>query len=93
MSDTFFHHYYFSIEIKIMLAKIDKYVIDRVREKRLKKGISQSQLSFELGYASSGYIAMVESGKYNKKYNIVQLNEIARILDCSLWDFFPKQPI
>ncbi|MBS1633855.1 MAG: helix-turn-helix transcriptional regulator [Bacteroidetes bacterium] len=76
-----------------MIAKIDKYVIEKVREKRLEKGISQSQLSFELGHKSPGYIAMIESGRYSKKYNVVQLNEIAKALDCSVKDFFPDKPL
>lgn len=77
----------------LMVSAVDKYAIERVRERRLEKGISQSQLSFELGYASPGFVAMVESGKYDKKYNVVQLNEIAKVLECNIWDLLPKQPL
>ena len=76
-----------------MLSAVDKYVIEKVKEFRLEKGISQSQLSFELGYASSGFVSMIESGKFGKKYNVSQLNEIAKILECSPKDFLPKQPL
>ncbi len=75
-----------------MLHPIDKYVIQKVKEMRLKKGLSQSQLSFELDLSNS-LISKVESGKYNKKYNIYHLNEIAKVLDCSLSDFLPKKPM
>lgn len=76
-----------------MVSEVDKYVIEKVREKRITKGISQSQLSFELGYASPGFIAMIESGRYDKKYNVFQLNEIAKILECKLWDLLPEDPV
>ena len=74
-----------------MISKIDKYVIQKVREKRLQKGLSQSQLAFELDM-STGFIAMIESVKYDKKYNVQHLNEIAKILECSPKDFQPSKP-
>ena len=74
-----------------MISKIDKYVIQKVREKRLQKGLSQSQLAIELDM-STGFIAMIESGKYDKKYNVQHLNEIAKILECSPKDFQPSKP-
>jgi len=75
-----------------MLSKVDKYVIQKVKEKRLERGISQSQLAFELD-VSNGFIGMVESGKYTQKYNVNHLNEIAKILECSPQDFLPKYPL
>lgn len=76
-----------------MLTEVDKYVIEKVKERRLKKGISQSQLAFELGYTSKSYIQKIESGKYEKKYNVAQLNEIAKVLECSPRDFMPKEAL
>lgn len=75
-----------------MVLEIDKYVIQKVRERRLEKGLSQSQLAFELDMAT-GFIASIESGKYEKKYNIHHLNEIAKILECSPKDFLPSKPL
>ena len=75
-----------------MVSAIDKYVIEKVKERRLKKGISQSQLAFELNL-SNGFIGMIESGKYEKKYSVSQLNEIAKVLECSPRDFLPKEPV
>ena len=72
-----------------MVSKIDKYVIEKVKEMRLAKGFSQSQLSFELD-TSDSLIKKVESGKYGKKYNVNHLNRIAQILNCSIKDFFPE---
>lgn len=75
-----------------MLSAIDKYIIEQVKAKRKEKGISQSQLAFELDM-SNGFIGKIESGKYGKKYNPTQLNEIARILSCSPKDFMPGEPL
>lgn len=75
-----------------MVSKIDKYVIGKVKEKRLERGFSQSQLAFELNLPTS-FIGMLESGKYEKKYNVNHLNEIAKILECSLYDFLPAKPL
>jgi len=74
-----------------MVSPIDKYVIQKVKEMRLEKGLSQSQLAFELEQSNS-FIAKVESGKYGKKYNVYHLNQIAVILECSPKDFFPEFP-
>ncbi|MCW3120974.1 MAG: transcriptional regulator [Flavipsychrobacter sp.] len=75
-----------------MVSKIDKYVIGKVKEKRLEKGFSQSQLAFEMDLPTS-FIGMIESGKYEKKYNVSHLNEIARIFECSLYDLLPAKPL
>lgn len=75
-----------------MLSKVDKYVIQQVREKRLEKGVSQYDLAIQLDINKS-FISMIESGKYNKRYNVAQLNEIAKILGCSPKDFQPEKPL
>jgi len=75
-----------------VLEPIDKYIIERVKEKRIERGLSQSQLAFELE-VSNGVIGKIESGKYDKKYNVSQLNKLAKILDCSPRDFWPKSPL
>lgn len=74
-----------------MKSKIDIYVINKVREKRLEKDISQAELANELDM-SVGFIGKVESSKYPSHYNIKHLNQLARILGCSPQDFLPKKP-
>ena len=73
-------------------SPIDKYVIKQVKKKRLERGMSQSQLAFELE-VSNGFIGKVESEKYEQKYSVTQLNEIAKLFNCKLIDFFPELPL
>ena len=80
------------ILLHMELAPIEQYVIDAVRERRKKLGISQEQLAHLLGY-SEGFIANIETRKRASKYNLKHLNEIAKILRCSPRDFLPEKPI
>jgi transcriptional regulator with XRE-family HTH domain len=75
-----------------MKSKIDQFTINKVREKRVEKNISQADLAFELGI-SVGFIGKVESSKYPAHYNIKHLNDLARILNCSPQDFLPNKPL
>jgi transcriptional regulator with XRE-family HTH domain len=73
-------------------TKIDFFVIERVKEKRIESALSQADLAYELGM-SVGFIGKVESKKYPTHYNIKHLNDLARILKCSPQDFLPKKPL
>jgi transcriptional regulator with XRE-family HTH domain len=73
-------------------SKIDRYVIDKVKEKRLEKNFSQAGLAYELG-VSVGFIGKIESSKYPSHYNIDHLNQLAKILGCSPQDFLPAKPL
>ena len=75
-----------------MKSKIDLFVINKVRERRLEKNISQADLAYDLGM-SVGFIGKVESSKYPSHYNIKHLNQLAKILECSPQDFLPKKPL
>lgn len=75
-----------------VVDKIDKYVIEKIKEMRIEKGYSQYRLAYELGQSES-LIKKVESGKYGKKYNLSHLNKIAIIFDCSIRDFLPEKYI
>ena len=74
-----------------MKSKIDIYVIERVKEKRIEKNLSQADLAYELEM-SVGFIGMVESSNYDTHYNLKHLNDLAKILKCSPQDFLPKKP-
>lgn len=75
-----------------MTSNIDNYVINKVREKRLEKNLSQAELAYELN-VSVGFIGKVESANYPSHYNIKHLNLLAKILECSPQDFLPKKPL
>ena len=72
-------------------SKIDQYVIDKVKEKRIERNLSQADLAYELGM-SVGFIGKVESVKYATHYNLKHLNDLAKVLKCSPQDFLPKKP-
>jgi transcriptional regulator with XRE-family HTH domain len=83
---------FYPYSITSVKSRIDTFVIDRVKEKRLEKNLSQADLAYELGM-SVGFIGKVESSRYPTHYNIKHLNSLARILKCSPQDFLPKKPL
>lgn len=74
------------------VSKIDRHVIKKVKERRIELGYSQAELSYQLDVSAS-YIGQVESDKYKTRYTLERLNELARILKCSVQDFIPKAPL
>jgi len=75
-----------------IITPIEQYVIDKVRELRLEKGISQRELARLLDL-TDGFIGKVETPKERAKYNLEHLNAIAKILKCSPKDFLPGEPL
>lgn len=71
---------------------IDWYIINKVRDLRIMRGMSQEELAINLGI-SRGFIGHIESPQFVSKYSMVQLNEIAKIFKCSPRDFLPEKPI
>ena len=73
-----------------MLTEIEIYVINKVKELRLKNGLSQAELADKIN-VSSGFIGKIESMKYNSKYNLNLINKVARAFDISQQDLLPKR--
>ena len=73
-------------------SALDWYVIHAVKRIRLERGISQADLSFQLNFADS-FVSQMESEQTKSHYNISHLNALARVLKCSIHDFFPKHPL
>ncbi|MDP3393006.1 helix-turn-helix domain-containing protein [Sediminibacterium sp.] len=71
---------------------IDWYIISKVKDLRIKQGMSQEELAVNLGI-SRGFIGHIESPQFVSKYSMVQLNEIAKIFKCSPRDFLPEKPL
>lgn len=74
------------------ITKIEKYIIERVREKRNEMDISQIALSQKLNMSDS-LVGHVETPKRRAKYNINHLNALAKIFKCSPKDFWPDKPL
>lgn len=67
---------------------LDKFIITSVRKRRKSLGITQEDLSLELGLSST-FVSLVESPIRREKYNIHHLNKIAEIMHCTIADFLP----
>lgn len=74
------------------ISKIDKYVIEMIRQRRNSLGITQVDLSIRLGM-SDKYISQFEGKEQKNAYNVQTINEIAKILKCSPKDFLPDDPL
>lgn len=86
------HNLNFTFHKFYVRSKIDQYVINRVKDKRVESNLSQADLAYELGM-SVGFIGKIESTKYSTHYNLKHLNDLAKILKCSPQDFLPKRPL
>jgi transcriptional regulator with XRE-family HTH domain len=73
------------------IAKIEQYVIDKVREMRQAANLSQADIAVLLE-TSEGVIGDIESTSRNAKYSIRHLNELAKVFKCSPKDFLPDAP-
>lgn len=74
------------------LTKIEKYIIQLVKDKRIKEGLSQIALSQKLNMSDS-FVGHVETPKRRAKYNINHINALAKIFKCSPKDFMPEKPL
>ncbi len=77
---------------KAEISEIEQYVIDKVRQMRKERGISQRELSYMIDL-SIGFIGDVESPKSRAKYNLNHINALAKVFNCSPQDFLPKKPV
>lgn len=67
-------------------------MIEAIRKERMAQKVSQAMLAYGIGVSRS-FIVMAESSKYDIKYNLNHINEIARYLGCSPRDFLPEKPL
>jgi transcriptional regulator with XRE-family HTH domain len=73
-------------------TSIELFVIEKVKEKRISLGISQSELAIRMNL-SNGFIGKIESYKFNAKYNLNHLNMLSEIFSCSPKDFLPDNKL
>ena len=73
-----------------MKSAIELYIVLKVKEQRKKRKMSQRYLADCLNVSQS-FIRNIENENDDTAYNIDHLNEIAKIFDCSIRDFFPEK--
>lgn len=66
-------------------------IVLKVKEERLKRGISQLALAQILGHKSPNYIAKIETRKHKVSYNLTHLYIIAKEFDLEVSDLIPKK--
>lgn len=71
---------------------IDQFVIDRVKQMREEKSITQKELSIKMDF-SEGFVGHVENPKRRDKYNLSHINILAKIFKCSPREFLPEKPL
>lgn len=74
------------------VTKFENYIIQKVKARRQELKISQKNLAYLLDF-SIGFIGKIESPKYDTKWKLDHLNELAKVLKCSPKDFLPNKPI
>lgn len=72
---------------KTIFTEAHKYLVERLRKARLKKGFDQKQVATLLKKTQS-YISKIESGQ--RRIDIVQLREFSKIYNKPL-SYFVKQ--
>lgn len=73
-----------------MLSQIEIYVIDKIKEFRLKNKMSQAEFAFFLN-VSTGFIGKIESKNLNGKYNLNHINKIAKHFNVNPQIFLPEK--
>lgn len=76
-----------------MKSKIEFYTIEKVKEYRKKANDMSIRYFADCLNVSHTFIIEIEKQETNAAYNLDHLNEIAKILKCSLWDLIPKDPL
>jgi len=76
-------HYFYLMDIKEQL----QYIIDKIKTIRIRKGISQMELSLRSNLSQS-FIANLEKGK--KQPSVLTLIRIAKALNVNPQEFFPE---
>lgn len=77
--------------IEIITSELDFYIVEKIRELRIKAGLDQVTLAQKLG-VSEGYIGNIENPKNKAKANIRLLARIAKALEMESYiNFFPVE--
>ena len=77
--------------IRKIIADIDWFIIERVRELRKSK-FSQTALSIEIGFAE-GFIGRIENPNHSAVYSPRHINLLANALKVKISDILPPNPL
>jgi transcriptional regulator with XRE-family HTH domain len=66
-------------------------IVEKVKEERKKRNISQLKLANMLEFNSPNYIAKIETRKHNVSYNLTHLCRIAEAFEMEVVDFIPSK--
>lgn len=69
---------------------LDK-VVEKVKQERNQRKISQLKLANILNFSSPNYIVKIETRKHGVNYNLVHLCKIAKAFNMEVVDFLPKK--
>ncbi|MBZ7936144.1 helix-turn-helix transcriptional regulator [Campylobacter sp. B0100352/1] len=75
----------------MIIARIEQFhrnVDKNVARIRKEKGLSQLELSLEIGYKSCSLVGGAESGYNNIHFNLEHLYKISKVLQVEISDFF-----
>ena len=81
-------------ETKMQTTEVETlltHIVEKVKDERKKRNISQLKLANILGFQSPNYIAKIETRKHKVSYNITHLYTIAKAFDMNIRDFFPEK--
>ena len=76
-----------------MKSKIEFYTIEKVKQFRAKADDMSIRCFADCLNVSHTFILEIEKASTDTACNLDHLNEIAKILKCSLWDLIPKDPL
>lgn len=71
-------------EILLFYQKIGR----KVQQLRKKKGLSQLELTYLIGFKSTSLIAGAEASYNNIRFSLEHLYKIAKVLNCDVKEFF-----
>jgi transcriptional regulator with XRE-family HTH domain len=74
------------------IAPIEQYIIDFVRELRLKHGLTQEDIGNILEISRS-FVGDIERGTSRAKYNLIHINALADYFGMSPREFLPDAAI
>jgi len=73
-------------------SEIELFVINKVKEMRIKAHLSQAELAIKLDL-SVGFLGHIESPRKPAKYNLNHINKLAKIFNCSPQEFLPEKSL